>query len=244
MSEQTILPLSVPGWFLDQAQAIGVGFEPGEVERLGLFLAWMLETNKTHNLTAITDPEEAWRKHILDALTLLGPLSELPEGAKVLDVGSGGGVPGVPLAVCMPKLRFTLMDATGKKVDFLRRVSAALGLRNVQVVQDRAERLGLERTHREQFDAVIARAVGPMATLAELTLPFARVGGLMLAIKGAKAGEEVEAGRKAIGILGGQVDQILESPTGRIVVVQKRSATPRLYPRGDGLPKSKPLGMG
>src|SRR6185295_5520740 len=128
-------------------------------------------------LTAITDPTDAWTKHILDSLTLLPLLADLPENAKLIDVGSGGGLPGLPLAIVMPHLSFTLLEATGKKVEFLRAAAAALGLKNLTMIQGRAEQLGQDRgersadgrsgAHRESYDAVTARAVGRLATLAE-----------------------------------------------------------------------------
>src|SRR5215471_2734280 len=111
--------LTPPREFLDAAAALGVEFEPGDVERLGLYLALLLETNKSVNLTAITDPAQAWTRHILDSLTLLSLLSELPEGGSIIDVGTGGGLPGIPLAIVSPHLRVALLEATGKKAEFL-----------------------------------------------------------------------------------------------------------------------------
>src|SRR4051812_27151367 len=145
---------------LQSAAGLGGEFEEGDVERLGLYLALLLETSRSVNLTATTDPGEAWVRHILDSLTLLSLLSELPEGAAVIDVGSGGGLPGVPLAIVAPRLRFTLLEATGKKAEFLAAAVGRLGLGNVAVVNDRAEHAGHLPAHREQYDAVVARAVG------------------------------------------------------------------------------------
>jgi 16S rRNA (guanine527-N7)-methyltransferase len=168
----------------------------------------LLKANEALNLTAITDPQEAWTRHILDSLTLLPLLAELPEGAKVIDVGSGGGLPGLPLAIVMPHLSFTLLEATGKKIEFLRAAAAGLGLSNVSVIQDRAEQMGQDRGernatgreggHREAYDAVTARAVGRLAVLAELTVPLAKAeGGLVLLIKGQKADEELTEAAEA-----------------------------------------------
>ena len=183
-----------PG-FLEDAAAIGIEFEPGEVEKLGRYLALLLETNKTHNLTAITEPAEMWRRHVLDSLTLVGVLESsdsatqqrsdeagqedgdsaraeslrrsVTASLRVIDVGSGGGLPGVPLAIVMPHIRFTLLEATGKKAEFLKRVVAELGLANVRVVQARAERAGRADEHREKYDFAVARAVGPMSVIAD-----------------------------------------------------------------------------
>lgn len=253
-------PLPAPQEFLDAAAQLGIEFEPGDTDKLGRFLAMLLEANASAlNLTAITDPAAAWEKHILDSLTLLPMLAELPEGARILDVGSGGGLPGVPLAIVMPHLRFTLLEATGKKVEYLRAVASALALKNLDVVQgraetnahDRGEKSGTGRVggFREAFDAVTARAVGRIATLAELTVPFAKVvqgeepGGLILLIKGQKAEEELEEAKEALHQLKVVHAATVATPTGRVVVLEKRSATPKLYPRGDGEPARRPLGI-
>jgi len=252
------VPLPPPPDFVAQCSAIGVEFEPGDVEKLGLYLARMLHANEAFNLTAIRDANDAWRKHIFDSLTLLAPLSELAEGATLIDVGSGGGLPGVPIAICMPHLKITLLEATGKKVEFLRSVADALGLRNMTVVHDRAEALGHNRgvktgqadgsnirvgAHRESYDAVTARAVGRLATLAELTVPFAKVGGLVLLIKGEQADAELAEAAKALHLLKATHVTTLPTPTGRTVVLTKSSATPKDYPRRDGEPKRSPLGV-
>jgi 16S rRNA (guanine527-N7)-methyltransferase len=237
-------PLPPTPEFLAAAAELGIDFDPGDVERLGRFLAILLDANSRFNLTAITDPAEAWRRHILDALTLVPLLAELPENARVIDVGTGGGVPGLPLAIVMPALRFTLLEATGKKCVHLRQSAEALELKNVEVVNDRAERAGQDaKNHRERYDAAVIRAVGAMAIIAEYALPLVRKGGLVLAVKGAKADEEVEAARLAIGLLGGRVADIQTTPTGRIVVLEKASLTPRGYPRRDGEPAREPLGV-
>jgi len=237
-----VSPLEPPAGFVERAAALGVAFEAGELERLGAFLAMMLETNKTHNLTAITDPTEAWTRHILDALTLLAVLSTLEDGSRVADIGSGGGVPGVPLAIVLPGLNFTLVDATGKKATFLRDAVSALGLTNVTVLQDRAERMGQDLAHREQYDAVVARAVGPMPMLIELLAPLAKVGGAVLAIKGAKAAEELASAKDAIRAVGATYERTLETPTGKVLAFLKARKTALAYPRSGGLPKTKPLG--
>ena len=241
--------LQPPSTFAPAAAALGIEFEPGDVEKLGRYLALLLETNKQFNLTAIKDPDEAWSRHILDSLTLIALLAELPKQAKVIDVGSGGGLPGIPLAIVMPHLRFTLLEATGKKAEFLRKAIEGLELTNTNVVLGRAETVGQSGSHRERYDAVVARAVGPMAVIAELTVPLAKVGddespGRVLLIKGQKADEELAAAKQALHELHVLHTGTVDTPTGRIVVLEKRRKTPAKYPRRDGEPKRAPLGLG
>lgn len=237
-------PLPAPPGFEEQAAALGVAFDPGDVDRLGLFLALLLDANTRMNLTAITEPGEAWRRHILDALTLVPMLSEAPEGGRVIDVGTGGGVPGLPLACVVPGMRFTLLEATGKKCVYLREAASALGLKNVDVINGRAETLAADPKggHREAYDAAVVRAVGALSVIAELCVPLVKPGGVMLAVKGAKADEEVEAARGAIGLLGARYASTVDTPTGRVVVLEKVSRTPRTYPRRAGEPARAPLG--
>ncbi len=238
----SVTPLSPPASFLTAAASLGIEFEPSDLGQLAYYLALLLETNKVHNLTAITDPEQAWTRHILDSLTLLAPLADLPRGSRVIDVGSGGGLPGIPLAICSPDLHFTLLEATGKKVEFLRRVATDLGLSNVAVIQGRAETLGQDhKVHREHYDVAVARAVGPLSVIAELTIPFVKIAGHVLLIKGAKADEELTAAQQALHALHTAHASTLDTPTGRVVVLEKLRKTPRLYPRADGEPKRKPL---
>lgn len=251
-------PLEPTPEFLTLAGEFGIEFDTaaGELAKLGTHLALVLAGNEQMNLTAITEPGAAWVRHVFDSLTLVSALSELPEGARVIDVGSGAGFPGVSLAIAMPHLKFTLLEATGKKADFLKRVCEKVGI-DANVVCGRAETLGHDRGekvsrgavtvreggHREVYDAVVARAVGPLATVAELTVPFARTGGAVYLIKGGKAEEELAAADKALKLLKVVHAGMVETPTGRIVVLAKQSATPRDFPRADGEPKRVPLGL-
>ena len=228
--------------FLTAAAEAGIAFEVGELDLLSQYLALLVAANETTNLTRIVDPDDAWPRHIMDALQLLAFLGELPPGAKVLDVGSGGGIPAIPLAIVRPDLQFTLLEATGKKADFLRSTVEALGMSSVTVIQERAENAAAFRgDHRGSDHAVTARAVAPMATLLELTVPFLVEGGLLLAVKGQKAVEEIETAQHALRELRGVVVGTSRHETGTIVVVEKRGPTPRVYPRRDGEPKRCPL---
>lgn len=267
-------PLPAPAGFVQAAEEIGVAFDDGDVEKLGLYLAHLLETNKHFNLTAITEADQAWQRHVLDALTLLPYLAEVEEMAaeaagegdeedeegedevgagnkkearepvRVIDVGSGGGVPGLPLAIVMPHLAFTLLEPTGKKAEFLRRSVAALGLKNVEVICDRAERrAGMGQPLRESFDAAVVRAVGKLAEIVELCVGFVKVHGVLLAIKGEKADEELDEAESALETLSLDHAGTTETPTGRVVALVKTQRTPKVYPRADGEPKRRPLGV-
>ncbi|MGE3109422.1 MAG: 16S rRNA (guanine(527)-N(7))-methyltransferase RsmG [Phycisphaerales bacterium] len=255
--DDSITALTPPPEFVERARELGVEFEEGDVERLGLYLAILLRANERLNLTAITDPAAAWNRHILDSLTLVpilaqvaqdgapeGPESGSSGGIRVIDVGTGGGVPGMPLAVVLPRIHMTLLEATGKKAQFLTEAVRRLGLSNTSVVCERAERAGQDhRAHRERYDVAIARALGPMAVLTELTAPLVKPGGFVLAVKGARAADELEEAKKAMGLLGVRHVQTIDTPTGKIVVLEKTTRTPRLYPRRDGEPKRSPLGV-
>jgi len=245
--------MTPPAGWIERAAELGISFEPGEVEKLGQYLAILLDANTRMNLTAIRDEAEAWDKHILDALTLVPVLADLADGASVVDIGSGGGIPGIPLAIVMPKVRFTLVDATAKKCKYLEETATALGLNNVRVINDRAERMGgdigsrspqgRQNAHREQYDLAVARAVGRMAMLVELTVPLVKIGGLIVLTKGQKADEELVEAKQALYMLHTTHAGTIDTPTGRIVVLEKQRKTPRDYPRGDGEPKRSPLGV-
>lgn len=239
-------PLAPPETFLAKAKELGLEFDEGDLSRLGLYLALLLDANNAFNLTAIRDPAEAWTRHILDSLTLIPVLAELPENSRVIDVGSGGGLPGIPLAITMPSIRFTLLEATGKKAAFLNDLRAPLALSNTEVLNQRAEsaaHLHKAGGHREKYAAAVARAVGPLAVIAELTAGFVEVGGIVALIKGEKAEQELEEGAKACEMLGVSHVATIPTPTGRIVVLDKVKPISRMYPRPDGEPKRVPLGV-
>lgn len=223
------------------AADFGIEFEPHDLDRFQMHLDRLYEANQQFNLTAVRDADEAWVRHIFDSLTLLPLLASLDAGARVADVGSGGGAPGLPLAIAMPELSFTLIESTGKKAEFLKETASALRLENVRVVKERAEVVGADRDHRETYGAVTARALGPLRVALELTTPLLKVGGLGLFIKGAKADEEIAGAKTALRELRTAVIEVVQTPTGRIVVVEKRQPAPRKYPRRPGEPKRAPL---
>jgi 16S rRNA (guanine527-N7)-methyltransferase len=213
-------PAPLPEGFEARLAAIGVLVDEAKLARLGDYLGRLLAMNERMNLTAIKDAESAWERHVLDALTLVPLLADIPVGGRLVDVGSGGGLPGIPLAIARPDLAITLVESTQKKAGFLEAVSAALGLSNVSVHPERAERL-LAGELGAAFDVVTARAVGRLEALAPLTVPFARPGGLVLLVKGQRADEELAEARSVLAKLRASHERTVPTPTGRIVVLRR-----------------------
>jgi 16S rRNA (guanine527-N7)-methyltransferase len=209
----------------------------------------LVDWNRRFNLTAITDWDGVLVRHFLDSLSCLKvlPRAELAGGARVIDVGTGAGFPGLVLKIVCPGMRLTLLEATRKKVTFLNHMVRALELRNVKVVHGRAETLGQDVSHREQYDWALARAVAEMPTLAEYLLPLVRVGGAALAQKGEGAAAEVHEAEAAIKTMGGRVRQLMPvelrglAETRYLVVTDKVAATPEKYPRRPGMPRKSPM---
>lgn len=204
-----------------------------------IYTDYLLEVNSHTNLTTITDPEEIDLKHFKDSLTVL---DYIKEGDKVLDIGAGAGFPGIPLRI-EKDFDLTLIDSVNKKVNFMNQVIEKLGLNNARAIHTRAE--DFAKDHREGFDVVVSRAVANMATLSELCLPFVKVGGLFIALKGPKADEEVKNAANALEILGGEVIKMekldLVGNERVNVIVKKLRSCKKTYPRGQNLPKRKPL---
>jgi len=217
-------PLVPPASFAEGLGGLGVTLDAGQTAQLGDYLARLLAMNESLNLTAIVDPDAAWTRHALDALSLVPHLQGLPAGATVLDVGSGGGVPGIPLAIARPDLSVMLLEATQKKAQFLTDVSAAVGLVNVEVVAERAE-VFAETNLARSFDAVTARAVARIEALLPWTAPFAKPGGRLLFIKGQKADEELRAAKKALGRFRAKHLETKLTTTGRVVVLRVGNET-------------------
>ena len=211
-----------------------------QIDRLCRFGALLLEKNQVMNLTAITEPSAVAQLHFLDSLTVLRAAD--CRGKSIIDVGCGAGFPGVPVAIAEPTAKLTLLDSLQKRMNWLREVLPELGVR-AEVVSARAEEY--VAGCREQYDIATSRAVARLNILCELCLPYVKVGGKFLALKGAMTHEEVEQARKAIEVLGGRVAEIAEYPIAgaihRIVVIEKVRPTPKQYPRKFAKIKQAPL---
>lgn len=239
----------------DGAQKLGIPLTDDQLGLYQIYYETLIEWNQRINLTRITDCEEIQTKHFLDSLSCWEVIArawnvsarETEVGFQAIDVGSGGGFPGVALKIALPALRLTLLEATGKKAEFLQILVERLGLADVTVVKARAEEVGQSPDQRERYDLALARALAEMAALAELTLPLVRVGGLVIAQKGEYPATEVEAARRAIHTLGGQVKEIVPAAipglddARHLVVLEKVSPTPSKYPRRPGMPAKRPL---
>lgn len=218
----------------------------GQLDALNRYYEMLVQANTFMNLTAVTQPREAALRHFLDSLCPPA-LAVLPPGASVIDVGSGAGLPGLPLAIVRPDLTVTLAEARGKKADFIASVIDALGLPRAKAVWGRAEELGRDPAHRERYDAALARAVAPLPTLCEYLLPFVRVGGVMLAWKGAAAADEARAAEPAFRLLGGGSPSLFSYAISHefchlsLIVCDKSRHTPTQYPRQSGKPSKDPL---
>ena len=205
----------------------------------------LLEWNSFMNLTAITEEDDVNIKHFLDSLTIF-KTGELDGKKTVIDVGTGAGFPGIPMAIQNPELEVTLLDSLNKRIKFLNKVAEETELKNVTTYHGRAEEFARKKEFRDAFDVSVSRAVANMSTLAEYTLSYVKPGGVMIAMKGSDYKEELKEAENAIKILGGEIKEVKEItlPDGilhSLIVVEKVKPTPKKYPRAGGKPKSKPL---
>lgn len=207
------------------------------------YMKSLLEWNEKINVTAIKDEKEFIVKHFVDSLTI----SELVDSNKrIIDIGTGAGFPGIPLKIHDDTLNITLVDSVNKKVTVLNSIIEELKLNNIEAIHTRAEDLANQSDYREGFDYAVSRAVANMTTLVEYLLPFVKVGGKVICMKGPNYNEELEASRKAIEILGGQIESVMQFNISselerNVVIIKKIKTTPKKYPRGQGKPLRIPI---
>ncbi len=230
------------------AEKLGLRLTPRQLEQFQLYYQELIEWNRRLNLTAITDYDEVQVKHFLDSLTVVQALKlPLSKGMKLIDVGTGAGIPGIPLKMLLPEIELVLLDATKKKASFLEHITEKLRIKNTGVVVGRAEEVAHRPEYRQQFDLVLSRAVAGLSTLVELTLPFCAVGGRFIAQKKGSIQAEVQAARQAISLLGGELTDVesIDLPEFGdkrwLVVIDKVGETPAQYPRRPGVPAKRPL---
>ena len=230
------------------AELLGVELSPAQLDTFRRYHRELERANRRMNLTSVADWQRAQAVHYLDSLSVLAAIPPpLLRSCLLADVGSGAGLPGLALRIAIASIRVTLVEATRKKADFLRGLPGLLGLCGVEVLASRAETLGRDPETREAFDVVTARGVARLNTLAELTLPLCRVGGVVVASKGADADADAVAAETAVRALGGAIREVrrvevpgLDRPRA-LVVLDKVTPTPDRYPRRPGIPGKRPL---
>lgn len=225
---------------------MNIPFDDDKAEKYKGYMDEILERNKYINLTAITDRDQFIRKHYADSL-LCCQSDEFLDAEDIIDVGTGGGFPGIPLAIAFPDKNFVLIDSLNKRIRIINEICGMLGIRNVTAVHGRAEELARNKNMREQFDACVSRAVANMSTLAEYCIPFVKSGGTFIAYKGPECSKELEEARNAISVLGGNISRI-EKPVfdelpfeHTLIYITKIESTKSKYPRKSGTPSKEPI---
>ena len=231
------------------AKKLGLQLSPRQLEQFQVYYQELIDWNQRINLTRITGYEEVQIKHFLDSLTLVLALKPpIGKGAfRLIDVGTGAGIPGIPLKILLPEIKLVLLDATAKKATFLHHIRDKLGLDDVEIIVGRAEEVAHKAQYREKFELVLSRAVARLPTLVELTLPFCTLGGSFIAQKKGDVNSEISQADRAISLLGGNLREVKKVALAEfteerwLIVIDKVSPTPQQYPRRPGIPAKRPL---
>lgn len=232
--------------FVSGCRELGIELNKEQKDRFILFKELLKEWNEKINITAITDDKEIDIKHFLDSVSIFKSGKDF-SNKKLIDIGTGGGFPGVPINIINQNCDVTLFDSLNKRLIFLDDVIDKLGLENIRTVHGRAEEYGRKEDYRESFDIATSRAVAALDTLCEYSLPFVKVGGYFIAMKGPDVDEEIINSKEAIKILGGSIEGKIDvrlphsDITHNLLIIKKMSHTPTKYPRGGGKPKKNPL---
>ncbi|MCR4430280.1 MAG: 16S rRNA (guanine(527)-N(7))-methyltransferase RsmG [Tepidanaerobacteraceae bacterium] len=225
---------------LKSGMDIGEGGLESILKYMDLILAW----NKKINLTGITKKKDFIEKHVIDSL-MVTKLIKIENCSSMIDIGTGAGIPGILIKIARPDLKMILVEAIRKKADFLNEAVSQLGIKNIEIVNERSETAAKKEKYREKSDIAVARAVSSLKVLAELCLPFVKKDGIFIAMKGEKAKEEINEARNSLSIMGGEISDIIEykiaNLSHRLIIIKKIASTPEKYPRRPGMPEKNPL---
>ena len=230
--------------FIGKLKEFNIEINEEQIKSFEKYMNLLLEWNEKINLTAITQPEEVKLKHFVDSLTVLKYIND---DDKVIDIGTGAGFPGIPLKIMKENTKITLLDSLNKRINFLNIVIETLNLRNIQAIHGRAEEIARNKLYREKYDVAVSRAVANLSTLSEYMLPFVKVGGKCICMKGANVNEEIEKAKNAIKELGGEIERVdnfylSDNDNERnIIIIRKVKETSSKYPRKAGMPSKEPL---
>ncbi|SDN10543.1 16S rRNA (guanine(527)-N(7))-methyltransferase RsmG [Lachnospira pectinoschiza] len=233
--------------FIDNLKELGVEIDSKQLEQFNQYYETLVEWNEFMNLTGITEYDEVLLKHFVDSLVLDPNKLIKSDKIKLIDVGTGAGFPGLPIKIAFPNVDVVLLDSLNKRIKFLDEVINKLGLENIKTIHSRAEDGGRNKELREQFDIAISRAVANLSSLAEYNLPYVKLGGYFVAMKSGEIDEEAENAKKAIKLLGGQLEKITKFRLPNtdidrsLVLIKKVKETSKKYPRKAGLPTKEPL---
>lgn len=229
--------------FKKELYSNNISLETEDYEKFYIYMKEIINWNDKINVTAITDEKEFLVKHLIDSLTVNGIVGS---GESLIDIGTGAGFPGIPLKIANPDLNVTLIDSVNKKLNVIRDISERMNLNKLEIIHTRAEDLAMQKKYREKFDFATTRAVSRLNIIVEYMLPFIKIGGKAICMKGPNILEELEEAKKAIEILGGKIDKVehilIDNEYERnIVIISKEKLTPKQFPRGKGKPSKEPI---
>ncbi|MCY6372264.1 16S rRNA (guanine(527)-N(7))-methyltransferase RsmG [Clostridium ganghwense] len=228
------------------ASNIGLSFDDKKYEQFIKYKDLLKEWNEKVNLTAIKEDEEIIKKHFIDSMKIF-KFEPLKKAKKVIDIGTGGGFPGIPMKIIKPEIDMFLLDSLRKRINVLEDILHNIEINDVTAIHGRAEEYGVNSNHRQQYDAVVSRAVANLAVLSEFCIPYVKVGGYFVAMKGPAVEEEIKGAKKAISTLGGKIEEVIEVEiedsdlNHNLVVIKKIKNTPKQYPRKAGSITKKPI---
>lgn len=228
------------------ANDIGLTFDKTKYDQFIKYKDLLKEWNEKVNLTAITEDEQIIKKHFIDSMKIF-KFAPLKQANKIIDIGTGGGFPGIPMRILRPEVEMVLLDSLKKRINVLQDILTNIGIKNVDTIHGRAEEFAQSLPYREKFDAVVSRAVANLTVLSELCIPYVKVGGYFVALKGPSVNDEVKEAKKAISLLGGKLEDIIEIEiedsdlNHNLVIIKKVKNTPKQYPRKAGSITKNPL---